>query len=91
MGWIENMDWKDVGTPVEGDVVHLKHEDEFCHLVKLLTQSTKEGCITGVVGSVFDWDNKAQVRAGEIVNLVGKQIEVPKKFVHELIKREPAE
>jgi len=86
-GWIPNPNWQTLDDPEEGDIVQLKHEDGFGHLIKLKTLSVSGNIVSGFVEAVFDWDTKGQTLSGDMKNLEGKQMDFDKQYMQNVIKK----
>ena len=84
---IRNPDWKNLGKPTVGDIVHLKNEyNTFRYLYKVLVTSINDQVIQGTLDSVFDWNTENPILAGDITKEIGKNVHFEMNVVHNVIK-----
>lgn len=82
-----NPDWKQLQQAVVGDIVHLKLTDGFQYLVKVIVTSIENDEIIGNVETMFDYQTKALLTGGDVLQLIGKQASFMPHFMQNVIKK----
>lgn len=85
--FILNSEWRKLPSIEAGDIVHLKHEDNFNYLFKIVVLSIDPEKITGLVDVISDSDASVRITGGHIFEYVGKEISFSNNFVHEVVKK----
>lgn len=85
--WEENINWRELGGPIAGEIVHLKLNDGFIYLIKALVTSTINGEVNVRVDAIFDCQTKNQITGGEITQLINKDLTFKPCFIHDVYQQ----
>jgi len=78
-----NPQFASLGKVGKGDIVHLKLNDAFEYLVKVIILDVGSAGLGGTVDAEFDWHNHGQLTHGDTFKrLSGKHIQFKPHHVH---------
>lgn len=83
--WETNPDYERLPQPAVGDIVHLKLTDGFQYLVKVLVTSVVNDVITGDIDAIFDYQTKAPITGGDVLQRLGKHVSFMSHFMQTVI------
>jgi hypothetical protein len=72
--WLNRPAGSDVDIPEVGDRATLHFDQTYRYMVTVEVTHTKHTAFTGNVVAIFDRDNKAQLRGGDVLSLVGNAV-----------------
>ena len=84
--WIPNPEWQKLPEPEVGCIVHLRVDDAFQYILKVIVESVQEDIVSGRIEALFDVENDGQVDGGnKWLGLVGKEADFARHYMHKVI------